>query len=309
MDAREARPWLRDPKSFKYQHLIQWVKEHRGELLAAILAMARAWIQAGKPIPSGLPLLGGFEQWTNIVGSILAYAGVRGFLGNLGFMYSQSDVETADWENFLAAWKEQFDKNEVTVAEVIKAVNEYEDFAGALPDMVDRDPKKINRSLARALSKRAGVRYPNDLMVVKSDKVVHHAVSWQVINYRQGSKKGELENPKNGDLATKGELGELEIPLRSYTPKREEKIYEYGVKPNSPNSLYAQKGGVSSGRREKSVSSVPNIPDKDLWDGMPDYPNKPCSTCGGSDFWPDFKGKRFVCSRCHPQPPEIDMEV
>jgi putative DNA primase/helicase len=59
----------------------------------------------------------------------------------------------------------------------------------------------------------------------------------------------------------------------------------------------------------KSVCSVPNVPDNtseaapvDPWEGMPDYPTEPCSTCGSTDFWPDFRGKRFVCSRCHPQP-------
>jgi hypothetical protein len=64
----------------------------------------------------------------------------------------------------------------------------------------------------------------------------------------------------------------------------------------------------------KTVCAVPNVPDKDatptaLWKDMPDYPKEPCYTCGGSDFWPDFEGKRFVCSRCHPQPQEIDMEI
>jgi len=185
MDALEARPWMRAPKSFKYEHLTQWVKENRGGLLAAILTMARAWIAAGKPIPADLPSLGSFEDWTSTVGGVLAYAGFRGFLGNLDFMYSQSDVETTQWENFLAAWEELLGGDMVTVAEVIKTINEYEDFAGALPDAIDRDPKKINRSLAHALSKRAGMRYPNGLMVIKSDKVVHHAVTWQVLNFRE----------------------------------------------------------------------------------------------------------------------------
>ena len=119
MDAREARPWMRDPKSFKYQHLIQWVKENRGELLAAILTMARAWIAAGKPTPSGLPPLGGFEDWTNTVGGVLTHAVLADFLGNLDFMYSQSDMETTQWENFFAAWQEILGEDAVTVAHFV----------------------------------------------------------------------------------------------------------------------------------------------------------------------------------------------
>ncbi|MBI4188309.1 MAG: DUF3854 domain-containing protein [Chloroflexi bacterium] len=36
--------------------------------------------------------------------------------------------------------------------------------------------------------------------------------------------------------------------------------------------------------------------------GMPDYPTKPCFNCKGIAFWPDFKNKRWICSRCHPKP-------
>ena len=34
---------------------------------------------------------------------------------------------------------------------------------------------------------------------------------------------------------------------------------------------------------------------------MPSYPHEPCEICGGTDFWPDFRSKRFICSRCHPK--------
>ena len=302
MDAREARPWLRDPKSFKYQHLIQWVKENRGELLAAILTLARAWIQADRPIPDRAPSLGGFEDWTNIVGGILAHAGIKGFLGNLEFLYSQSDVDTAEWENFLAAWKEQFNGDLVTVAEVVKAINEYEDFSGALPNMVNRDPKKINRSLASALSKRAGVRYPNDLMITKGDKVVHHAAAWQVFNFWEGPKKGELANPKFDDLDTKRELGESVTPLRSCSSKKKKgEIYEYGVELDSPDSpLATGQIGELANENPPTLHKDPDLP--------PIYPTAPCPTCGCPDYWLT-DDNRWLCERCHPKPQEIDMEV
>jgi len=186
MDARVARPWMRDPKNFKYEHLIAWVKENRGELLAAILTMARAWIAARSPIPEELPILGSFEGWTNTVGGILTHGGLTNFLGNLTFMYSKSDVETPQWENFLEAWIEIFGEEATTTIKIIEAINEHDILAGALPDTIDRDPKKFTRSLGSALSKRTGVRYSNGLMITKSDKPVHHAIAWQVINYQQG---------------------------------------------------------------------------------------------------------------------------
>jgi len=309
MDAREARPWMRDPKSFKYQHLIQWVKENRGELLAAILTMARAWIVAGKPIPEGLPPLGGFEDWIDTIGGILTYAGFTDFLGNLEFMYQQADVETPQWEGFLAAWQEEFGEEPTTVETVVNVLKENDILSGVLPDRISRDPKKLNRSLANALRHRADVRYPNGLMVTKNENLVHHAVAWQVINYRQNPEKGGVRGVSTKKLFSyksdrKGELGELASQARTLclkTPdkKEEEEIYKNGLEPNSPNSLLA------TGQIQKPNSPFSN----DLWEGMPDYPKEPCHACGGSEFWPDFKNKRFVCSRCHPRPQEIDMEV
>jgi hypothetical protein len=293
MDARLARPWMRDPKSFKYHHLMQWVKENRGRLLAAALTMARAWVQAGKPIPEGLPPLGGFEDWTNTVGGVLAHAGLTGFLGNLDFMYTRSDVETPQWEGFLAAWQEILGEAATTTAKVVETINGNDILADALPDTIDRDPKKINRSLSHSLARRAGVRYSNGLMVTKSEKMVHHVTAWRVINYQEEDEKRGISNQNlsSYESGTEGGLGGLSYKQRSYASKTEEEIYKNGLEHNPPNPLLA------TGQIQK-----PNPPfSNDSWAGMPDYPHEPCPTCGSTDFWPDFKSKRFVCSRCNPQ--------
>jgi len=187
MDAHAARPWMRDTGSFKYTHLIQWVKENRGKLLGAILTMARAWVEAGRPTPKGLPTLGGYEEWANTIGGILAHAGLKNFLGNLDFMYEQADVETPQWEEFLAAWQEVFGSEPILIDTLAKSLDGKETITGALPDGINRDPKKLVRSLANSLRHRAGVRYPNGLMVIKCAFKVHHAVPWQVINYRENN--------------------------------------------------------------------------------------------------------------------------
>ncbi|GAI88760.1 unnamed protein product, partial [marine sediment metagenome] len=154
------------------------MKENRGKLLGAILTMARAWVEAGKPTPKGLPTLGGYEDWVNTIGGILAHGGFTDFLGNLDFMYQQADVETPQWEEFFAAWQEVFGSEPTIVDTVVNSLNENEIMAGSLPDGVNRNPAKLNRSLANSLRRRAGVRYPNGLMVIKCDFKVHHAVPW-----------------------------------------------------------------------------------------------------------------------------------
>lgn len=208
MDAHEASPWMRDTKSFKYTHLIQWVSENRGKLLGAILTMARAWVEAKRPRPKGLPTLGGYEEWVNTIGGILAHAGFTNFLGNLNFMYQQADVETPQWEGFLAAWQEVFGSEPIIVDTIVKSIEEgNEILAGALPDGIDRNPKKINRSLASALRYRAGVRYPNGLMINKCTFKIHHAAPWQVINYREEPEKMGIR----GELQMRGVAGELDF--------------------------------------------------------------------------------------------------
>jgi putative DNA primase/helicase len=93
-------------------------------------------------------------------------------------------------------------------------------------------------------------------------------------------------------------------------PLEQEKAEQLGQlgqnRGNIPKTLYAMdsKGNF---REHPPVASQKS--QNDSWDGMPDYPHEPCYACGGTDFWPDFKNKRFVCQRCHPKPQEIDMEA
>ncbi|MBA7637602.1 hypothetical protein ES703_45248 [subsurface metagenome] len=57
----------------------------------------------------------------------------------------------------------------------------------------------------------------------------------------------------------------------------------------------------------KSIVAVPDVPDKDH-DLPPVYPTTPCPTCGCPDYWLS-DDNRWLCTRCHPRPQEIDMEI
>ncbi|WP_251942259.1 bifunctional DNA primase/polymerase [Salinibacter ruber] len=98
MDAEMERPWK--GRDFSIDNLKKWTRQHRGELVAALLTLARGWQSAGRPEPD-VELLGSFEEWTRTVGGILQYAGVEGFLDNLETLYEQTDEETAEWAGFL----------------------------------------------------------------------------------------------------------------------------------------------------------------------------------------------------------------
>ena len=50
--------------------------------------------------------MGGFEAWAKIIGGILSFAGVDGFLENLAQFHDEADLEGPEWEGFLNAWVE-----------------------------------------------------------------------------------------------------------------------------------------------------------------------------------------------------------
>ena len=66
----EQSPIPRPGRNFTIDDLKSWTKEHRGELLAALLTLVRAWYKAGKPKPKTKPL-GSYERWTITAGGIL----------------------------------------------------------------------------------------------------------------------------------------------------------------------------------------------------------------------------------------------
>src|ERR687897_2861968 len=136
LDARESRPWQRE--NFKHPDLLGWVAKNRGQLVHALLTLARAWFAAGKPKAQNLPRLGSFEAWAETVGGMVAFAGIPGFLGNLSALYDKADEGNAEWEEFLHAWWETFAESPVTVAQLTKRVDTDEDLREALPpDLVE----------------------------------------------------------------------------------------------------------------------------------------------------------------------------
>lgn len=99
LNAQMARPWTRDPRGFK-RELPSWAIEHRSDIVAALLTMARAWFLADKPDWSGRPL-GSYEKWSKVVGGILEFCGLKKFLSNLEELYEQTDDDPAQWSEFI----------------------------------------------------------------------------------------------------------------------------------------------------------------------------------------------------------------
>jgi hypothetical protein len=142
LDAHTARPWER--ASFAIEDLPSHVKAHRGELLAALLTAARAWYVAGQPAPAGLPRMGNYWPWVRIVGGILAFAGVEGFLSSQDELYEEADEEAGGWRPFFSAWR-AWCPDPVTTKTVAAAVT------GAAQRSPRSDEDRLSAALAAAV--------------------------------------------------------------------------------------------------------------------------------------------------------------
>ena len=216
MDAKTARPWQRE--GFTHE-LPGWALQERGQILAAIFTLARAWLQAGRPVPGQeIPRLGSFEGWRDTIGGILQVAGIPGFLGNLEAMYELSDQDTQQWEAFLAALASAFPKG-FTVAEVVRHIEgevyqaqprtcqycagtgnslgrpcpscngsgKEEAPAGGQPPLGDSLPDEVTgkkgdlkRLLGKALARKVDRVYPSGRVVRKAGELMR-AVVWKIM--------------------------------------------------------------------------------------------------------------------------------
>jgi hypothetical protein len=124
LDAKVERPWER--AGFRHTNLLAWVREHRGEIVAAVLTLVQAWIVARKPL--GTRSLGSYERWAAVIGGILDVAGIPGFLGNLDIQYEAADGEGEAWRRLVEAWWEKHGDAAVSAGELFALAVELEGF-------------------------------------------------------------------------------------------------------------------------------------------------------------------------------------
>ena len=164
MDAHTPRPWTRS--GFRHD-LETWVPAHRGEIIAALLTLVRAWYDADAP-PAQVPRMGSFQGWVETIGGILAHSWVEGFLGNAQMLQDQDD-DALQWAAFLHAWHAHYKRDQILsalLAKDIKAgsVEDHDSSLArlfqALPDeLADIHKGDFRRRLGKALAARTGARF------------------------------------------------------------------------------------------------------------------------------------------------------
>jgi hypothetical protein len=75
----QANPYLRT--DFKIENLDVWMLEHRGEMLAAFLIIARGWIVAGRPGKKVRVRQDSYAEWLRALRGMMQWAGFQGSFG------------------------------------------------------------------------------------------------------------------------------------------------------------------------------------------------------------------------------------
>jgi hypothetical protein len=171
LDARTEQPWLRT--GFRLPDILAWASAHRGRINAAALTLGQAWIAAGRP--RGSVRLGMYERWAEVMGGILAVAGVDGFLANREQFYKRADPEGAEHRAFLAAWWSRHADGHVTTSELLKV--------DPLPSRIEESERGRGHRLGKLLSALCDRHFGlGDGLTVRIERVgeVQGAALWRL---------------------------------------------------------------------------------------------------------------------------------
>jgi hypothetical protein len=172
LDAKSSQPFRRT--GFRHENLAGWVAQNRGELIRALLTIARYWYLQGQPKAKSLKPLGSYESWCLTIGGMLELAGVEGFLGNAATMFEQADPEAVQWEIFLLALDDVFGSQPFKVGDLVErlapsmtGVTEVDKISqrlrdsipDSLADAADRTTGAFRKRLGTGFSERVGRRF------------------------------------------------------------------------------------------------------------------------------------------------------
>lgn len=115
LDPKMARPELRQ---FEMGQFSDWIREpgNREELLWHLLILVQAWVKSGAGTDTSHTMRG-FTKWAQVMGGLLNFHGLTGFLSNADDLAAR-DTDEEEWGIFLAKWHEVFGPSEQLARQV-----------------------------------------------------------------------------------------------------------------------------------------------------------------------------------------------
>lgn len=176
LDAQSARPW--EDRSFRHPQLIEFVRQNRAALLAALLTLIQAWVVRGRP--PGKRCLAGFEEWSRIVGGVLEVAGIPGFLQQQSA--SDSDPNEVAMQQLVATWLREYEYAEVGVNELYGMVREL-DIPLNLGDGSERSQRtRLGLAIQRLRDRTFDI--DGHLVAVRAEDTHQNAARWRLADVR-----------------------------------------------------------------------------------------------------------------------------
>ena len=102
---------MEDPSqrtNWRHADLLHWISTHRKEYVEKILTIVMAWLNEGMPEFQGKPLAS-YVSWSSVMGGILQFVEVPGFLENIDLKKAAMDNETQVIREFIQAWWEEYE--------------------------------------------------------------------------------------------------------------------------------------------------------------------------------------------------------
>ena len=160
---------------FAIPDIAQWTQANRGNVIRAALVLARAWQVAGSPEADHA--MRGFTRWARIIGGILEYHEIPGFLANREENRGH-DQDYAEWERFLFVWSQVYGNRPQLARQVLTDAATNSFLADAMPSTPHAGPW-TTKALGEILQTHAGRWYDGYTLRSQEDK--HNKVQrWQV---------------------------------------------------------------------------------------------------------------------------------
>ncbi len=139
-----VRPDLRDADSFVLGDLDQWLPEHAADVLHAVLVLLAGWAARGMPRSSHS--IASFGRWPSVLGGILDFLKVPGWLESREEHMQGGDEDAIEWQAFLAGWHQVLKDREVTSKAVLdqaQSVHDADNYTqGPLSEVFPREGGK-----------------------------------------------------------------------------------------------------------------------------------------------------------------------
>jgi hypothetical protein len=263
-----------------------WWPQHRGQVLAALLTIARGWVVAGRPTKTVRS--DNYASWVGGLRGLLSWAGFPGTFGGS----SSEDVTSSDdeeWRDFLVALHGAFSVKPFTVKELVGQLPDHGISFGSI------DPAALPGNLAEKFSHIRDGRdggFRKSLGWWLKNRLGRYAGGWSLVEAAPdtvGKVARYAVKPPSQDQA-------CDTPEARHA----EKSTGFGVsRVFSHSYAESENSHIGNGAGGQWRQENPRNPETPLTSSG-DSGTPTCWRCGKELLWTDEQ-RSGVCSRCDPE--------